>query len=302
MSDIFISYAREDELRAEVLAKTLASSGWSIFWDRKIPIGKTWRQTIGKALNDARCVIVIWSKTSIDSSFVQEEADDAKRRGILVPVLIEKVEPPIGFRSIQAAQLENWDGTESTPAFRRLIDDIAALIGPSPEPIVLPRQIHALLASVRIGLRLRYEFIKRFAIPATGLSDEQRRTWIREIPRTIDNILTESAGNITLDDLQSSLGEYEADRIGRIMSYWPGLKEHLYGALGISPDGTAISDQGLIGPNLEKYRLVFEALRLSNIEFVSRVCARISGIFIRPEEDLQNNAKIIDASVLALDR
>jgi TIR domain len=134
MSDIFISYASEDRPRAEVLAQTLVEGhGWSTFWDRTIPIGKTWRETIGRELKGARCVIVLWSKTSIESGWVQEEADDAKRRGVLVPILIEDVQPPIGFRSIQAARLENWDGTEPTQAFRRLIADIAVLIGPPPK-------------------------------------------------------------------------------------------------------------------------------------------------------------------------
>src|SRR6516225_2937048 len=129
MSDIFISYANEDRLWAEMLAGTLEDRGWSTFWDRTIPIGKTWRETIGRELNEARCVIVLWSKTSIDSGWVQEEADDAKRRGVLVPVLIENVQPPIGFRSIQAAGLVDWDRKEPTQAFCRLATDITALIG-----------------------------------------------------------------------------------------------------------------------------------------------------------------------------
>ena len=74
-------------------AGTLEGHGWSIFWDRTIPTGKTWRETIGRALNDARCVIVLWSKTSIESGWVQEEADDAKRRGVLIPILIENAQP-----------------------------------------------------------------------------------------------------------------------------------------------------------------------------------------------------------------
>src|SRR5690348_7116253 len=127
MSDIFISYASEDRPRAEMLAKALEGRGWSTFWDRTIPIGKTWRETIGRELNSARCVIVLWSKTSIESGWVQEEADDAKRRGVLAPCLIENVQPPIGFRSIQAAHLENWDGTETTQEFDRLVTDITAL-------------------------------------------------------------------------------------------------------------------------------------------------------------------------------
>jgi hypothetical protein len=97
------------------------------------PTGKTWRETIGSELDDARCIIVLWSKISIKSGWVQDEADEAKRRGVLVPILIENVQPPMGFRSIQAAHLEYWDGTESTQAFHRLIADIAALIGLPPK-------------------------------------------------------------------------------------------------------------------------------------------------------------------------
>src|SRR5262249_12507050 len=142
MSEIFISYAREDRPRAEMLAQTLEGHGWSTFWDRTIPIGKTWRETIGRELNGARCVIVLWSKTSIESGWVQEEADDAKRRGVLVPILIENVLPPIGFRSIQAAHLAIWDGAESTQTFRRLIADIAALVGPPPKEAEKERRQH----------------------------------------------------------------------------------------------------------------------------------------------------------------
>jgi hypothetical protein len=107
---------------------------------------------------------------------------------------------------------------------------------------------------------------------------------------------------MTLDDLQNAFGEYEADRISTVVGYWEGLKENLYGALALASDGNVISDQGLIGPNLEKYRLAFDALRLSNIEFLLRCCARASGITTRPEEELQNNAKVIDDRVVALSR
>jgi hypothetical protein len=127
---IFISYAREDRTRAQTLAQTLEDRGWSTFWDRRIPAGKTWRDTIGRELSDARCVIVLWSKTSIKSDWVHDEADDAKRRGILIPVLIEDVDPPFGFRSIQAADLIDWQAMELTEAFRSLIADISDLIGP----------------------------------------------------------------------------------------------------------------------------------------------------------------------------
>ena len=67
MSDIFVSYASEDRSRAQMLTQRLEGRGWSVFWDQTIPFGKTWRQTIEKELINARCVIVLWSKSSIDS-------------------------------------------------------------------------------------------------------------------------------------------------------------------------------------------------------------------------------------------
>src|SRR5215471_16855523 len=105
MADLFISYAREDEARIRPFAYALEQQGWSVFWDRHIPAGQTWRSHIGQALIDARCVIVAWSRYSITSRWVAEEADEGLKHGMLVPVLLDSVEPPIGFRSIQAADL-----------------------------------------------------------------------------------------------------------------------------------------------------------------------------------------------------
>jgi len=66
MTDVFISYAREDGGRVTELVSALERQGWSVFWDRRIPSGETWRSYIGKALDDARCVIVAWSPHSVN--------------------------------------------------------------------------------------------------------------------------------------------------------------------------------------------------------------------------------------------
>ena len=130
MADIFISYAREDEKRVQQLVHDLEEQGWSVFWDRHIPAGQTWRSCIGQALSDARCVIAVWTRHSIASQWVIEEAEAGQRRGILVPVRLEAIEPPFGFRGIQAGDLTEWQPGSPSPHLSQLVNDIKAVLGP----------------------------------------------------------------------------------------------------------------------------------------------------------------------------
>ncbi|SDI00835.1 toll/interleukin-1 receptor domain-containing protein [Nitrosomonas sp. Nm132] len=107
MSDIFISYARADKERAELLAEVFSRQGWSVWWDREISPGKSFDETIETALNSARCVIVLWSKDSVSSRWVKTEAAEGAARGILIPVLIDKAQIPLEFKRIEAADLSD---------------------------------------------------------------------------------------------------------------------------------------------------------------------------------------------------
>jgi len=129
MSDIFIGYASEDLERVLPLVSALEKTAWSVFWDRTIPAGKTLRQVIGVEIQGCHTVIVAWTVNSVNSEWVQEEAEIGRRRKILVPVLLDKVEPPFGFGGIQAANLVAWHGENSSPAYTRLVGDIAAVLG-----------------------------------------------------------------------------------------------------------------------------------------------------------------------------
>ena len=139
MADIFISYANEDRDRAAQLAAFLESAGWSVWWDRRIPAGRTWRAVLEEAVMDMRCMIVLWSQDSVKSQWVAEEAEEARRLGkTLVPVLIQRVEPPMGFRAIQAADLVGWDASPDDPAARQLIADLRSLLGSRNEQAGMP--------------------------------------------------------------------------------------------------------------------------------------------------------------------
>jgi eukaryotic-like serine/threonine-protein kinase len=124
MNDVFLSYARADRPRAKLLFDALHSHGLSVWWDPKIMPGESWRGTIRRALADAKCVIVLWSTTSVESRWVQAEAEEASNRGNLFPVLIDDVSPPIGFGGIQNANLIGWTGSTDNEEIRNLSEAI----------------------------------------------------------------------------------------------------------------------------------------------------------------------------------
>jgi hypothetical protein len=140
MADIFISYAREDLERVHPIVRLIESAGWSMFWDRTIPAGMTWRQYIGKALDEAKCIIVVWSKSSVESDWVIEEADDGRKRRILIPITIEDVIPPLGFRSIQHEDLSDWKGEPNHRRAKGLIKSVEGIAGKPEKPPSAPSE------------------------------------------------------------------------------------------------------------------------------------------------------------------
>lgn len=136
MSDIFISYARADKQKAELLADAFSQKGWSVWWDREIPPGKSFDEVIENALSSARCVIVLWSRQSVSSRWVKTEAAEGAERGILVPVLIENVQIPLEFKRIEAADLSDWRGDPAHAEFEQLLRTVGGMVtGSAPEPI-----------------------------------------------------------------------------------------------------------------------------------------------------------------------
>jgi formylglycine-generating enzyme required for sulfatase activity len=132
MADIFISYKREEQPVAKKLADALQKKGWSVWWDPEVRAGERFDDVIEKALIDTKCVVALWSKLSVESQNVKDEATYALNRNKLVPIEIEKVNLPFRFERINTGQLIDWDGSDSFPGFQKLVADIASIVGEPP--------------------------------------------------------------------------------------------------------------------------------------------------------------------------
>lgn len=107
MADIFVSYASEDRERVAPIAAFLESQGWTVWWDRRLDAGTSFDREIERELDAASCVLVAWSRASIESDWVRTEAQEGMDRGVLVPILLDSVRPPLAFRRIQAQDISD---------------------------------------------------------------------------------------------------------------------------------------------------------------------------------------------------
>jgi hypothetical protein len=81
-----------------------------VFWDRRLVPGGPWPDDLRREVERAGCGGVVWSSTSIGSSWVLEEAESGRRRQCLIPMRLAAVTPPAELEDLHAADLVGWDG------------------------------------------------------------------------------------------------------------------------------------------------------------------------------------------------
>jgi hypothetical protein len=143
MPSVFLSYDHEDAGWAGAIASAIERAGHSVWWDRHIHSGAEFNTEIEAAVEQADAVVVLWSERSVRSAWVRDEAAEGRDAGKLVPVLVESVKPPMGFRQFQTLDLTGWSGGKKIPRLAELlqaIDKVAALnVAGAPPAVAQPR-------------------------------------------------------------------------------------------------------------------------------------------------------------------
>ncbi len=126
MADIFVSYSRVDRDRVRLIVSQFESAGFSVWWDRDLQGGAVFARKIEAEIHDSKIVVVVWTRTSVTSQWVADEAELGHRHAKLFPVLLDDIEPPIGFRQIQTIAARDFGG-ELSEEFRGHLAEIVAL-------------------------------------------------------------------------------------------------------------------------------------------------------------------------------
>lgn len=167
MASVFLSYAREDVAKARPIAQALEKAGHQVWWDPHVRGGAEFSKVIEDALNAAEAVVVLWSKSSVESAWVRDEAAAGRDRRLLVPLSLDGTEPPLGFRQFHSIDLSRWSGRR-IPNLTEIVSAIdgVANTGESPRPAARPtgagwshagrywRAVAAVLALAGIALAL----------------------------------------------------------------------------------------------------------------------------------------------------
>jgi hypothetical protein len=151
MATVFISYASEDRNRVRPLADALQQRGFKVWWDRSLAAGQDYTAIIERELKAAKAVIVVWTQSSASSTFVRDEAGRARDDGRLVPVMLDRVDLPLGFGAFQAEDFTRWNGGANAPQMQILEEALKAKIeGRDVDGSAVAKKRRKLMARIRL--------------------------------------------------------------------------------------------------------------------------------------------------------
>jgi hypothetical protein len=127
MADLFISYTHEDRPVAEAIAQKFIRLGVEVWWDHELLGGEDYRDRISEILARVPAAIVIWSRRSVQSHWVLNEATVASERRCLIPIAIDDEKPPIDFRSFHTIDVKSWLPGDALPT--DLVRAVAGRLG-----------------------------------------------------------------------------------------------------------------------------------------------------------------------------
>ncbi|MBL8550373.1 MAG: toll/interleukin-1 receptor domain-containing protein [Hyphomonadaceae bacterium] len=131
--DVFISYARDDAARAQIVRERLEGLGLHVFFDAEgIDSGQEFPVVIDRAVKTAKCVLGLWSQNAFDGRWVRIESRIGLDQGKLVAAVIDGTRPedlPAEFYNVNIENLSDFRGQADHQAWNRVLRAIGRRVG-----------------------------------------------------------------------------------------------------------------------------------------------------------------------------
>ena len=129
MADVFLSYAKEDQDTAAALVSAFEAQGLSVWWDDRLDPSQNWDRHIELEIAGAKAVVVLWTKSSVESEWVRIEANYAKENRKLLQIRLDDCAAPLAFSLLQRAELAGWKVGAANPNWTKLLAWLSTLTG-----------------------------------------------------------------------------------------------------------------------------------------------------------------------------
>jgi TolB-like protein/Tfp pilus assembly protein PilF len=124
---VFLSYSHADRKGALAVVRVLEDAGYRVWWDGLLEGGERFSRATEAALENARAVVVLWSKASASSHWVHDEATRGRESGRLVPLSLDGSLPPLGFGQFQSIDVSRALGKPRSEPMQKVLRAVAAL-------------------------------------------------------------------------------------------------------------------------------------------------------------------------------
>ncbi|PZQ21988.1 MAG: hypothetical protein DI569_10050 [Sphingopyxis macrogoltabida] len=129
MTDVFISYKREERARCVAIYNALVDLKLSVWFDAHIEPGTDFDREIEREVRGAKAVLVLWSARAADSDWIRAEARTGRQNERLVAARLDDCLPPLEFASVQAVDLFDNPHFQSGDGWRQIVGRIGRLVG-----------------------------------------------------------------------------------------------------------------------------------------------------------------------------
>jgi TIR domain len=139
MTDIMLAHAPDGDARAALIARKLGARGYKVRHAANgyFAPGPLGRRRLKADIDNAACVVVLWSREAAEAPALHAAAQQARAQGKLAFARLDAAAAPPGLRVAKAADLSNWMGRETGRAWREL-DGAVRRLAKAPAPAKRP--------------------------------------------------------------------------------------------------------------------------------------------------------------------